>query len=67
MLELSGMALAQEFLKLHGDIPNILCSGFSEIVGAEHVIAAGIREFMLNMIHPDVGARAVRRVPDGDA
>ncbi len=59
--------MAQEFLKLHGDIPNIQCSGFSEIIGAEHVIAAGVREFMRNRILPDVGARAVRRAPDGDA
>ncbi len=66
MPELSGMALAQEMLKLRGDTPIILCSGFSEVVGAEDAMAAGIHEFMTKPIHPDDLARAVRRVLDGD-
>ncbi len=64
---LSGMALAQEILKARGDIPIILCSGFSEVVGAQDAMAAGIREFMLKPIDPDDLACAVRRVLDDDA
>ncbi len=66
MPELPGMALAQEILKLRGDTPIILCSGFSEVVGAEDAMAAGIREFMTKPIRPDDLARAVRRALDGD-
>jgi signal transduction histidine kinase/CheY-like chemotaxis protein len=66
MPKLPGMALAQEILKLRGDTPIILCSGFSEVAGAEDAMAAGIREFMTKPIRPDDLARAVRRALDGD-
>ncbi len=66
MPELPGMALAQEILEIRGDIPIILCSGFSEVVSAEDAMAAGIREFMTKPIRPNDLARAVRRALDGD-
>jgi PAS domain S-box-containing protein len=66
MPELSGMALAQEILKLRGDMPIILCSGYTDALGEEDAASAGIREFITKPIRPDDLARAVRRALDGD-
>jgi PAS domain S-box-containing protein len=50
MPEMTGMALAQEIMKIRPDTPIILCTGFSSTVDAEKARKVGIREFVFKPI-----------------
>jgi len=46
MPEMSGFELAERLLKIRGDIPIVLCTGYSEGVDRESAEEVGIREFV---------------------
>jgi PAS domain S-box-containing protein len=50
MPKISGMAMAQEMMRIRPDIPIILCTGFSSSVNEQEVKTAGIRKFVLKPI-----------------
>jgi PAS domain S-box-containing protein len=50
MPAMTGMALAQEIMKIRPDTPIILCTGFSSTVDAEKARKVGIREFVFKPI-----------------
>ena len=57
MPKISGMAMAQEMMRIRPDTPIILCTGFSSTVNAEEVKVAGIRKFILKpMIKNEIAA-----------
>ncbi|MHB8111609.1 MAG: hybrid sensor histidine kinase/response regulator [Syntrophorhabdaceae bacterium] len=64
MPEITGMRLAERMLELRGDLPIILCTGYSEMVSAEKAKAAGIREFLMKPLMIQELAYIVRRVLD---
>lgn len=64
MPQMTGVELAAEMMHLRKDIPIILCTGYSEVVSAEHAKELGIREYLLKPIVARDLARAIRRVLD---
>lgn len=50
MPEMTGMAMAQEIMKIKPDTPIILCTGFSSTVDEETAKKAGIRDFVFKPI-----------------
>ncbi len=47
MPKMTGMAMAQQIIRIRPDMPVILCSGFSSSVNAEEIRNAGIRHFIV--------------------
>jgi len=50
MPNMQGDKLAAELIKLHPDIPILLCTGFSEIMSEERAASLGIKGFLLKPI-----------------
>ena len=46
MPKMTGLRLAEEILTIDGEIPIILCSGYSDAVTTEEANRAGIRRFL---------------------
>ncbi|HEY3276378.1 MAG TPA: GAF domain-containing protein [Syntrophorhabdaceae bacterium] len=65
MPQLTGLHLAEELLKIRGDLPIILCTGYSESVNKEKATAAGIKEFLMKPLARRELGKAVRRALDG--
>jgi signal transduction histidine kinase/CheY-like chemotaxis protein len=65
MPDLTGIELAKRMLKVRGDVPIILFTGYSESVSPETAREAGIREFVMKPIAKQDVAQTVRRVLDG--
>jgi len=64
MPELSGFDFAQQVLGLCPDIPVILCTGYSDLVTEEAVLAAGIKAFVVKPLSRLKIGETIRRVMD---
>lgn len=64
MPEITGMRLAEMMLEVRDDLPIILCTGYSEMVSAEKVKAAGISEFLMKPLMSKELVSILRRVLD---
>jgi PAS domain S-box-containing protein len=64
MPHMTGDTLAQEILRIHPDMPIILCTGFSELVTEERAKEIGIRELVLKPFVMHELAATVRKVLD---
>ena len=64
MPRLTGVQLAEEVFQLRGDLPVVLCTGYSEIISEEQAKALGISEFILKPIVKASYARLVRKALD---
>ena len=58
------MALARELLAIRPDIPIILCTGFSEVIGEEEALALGIRAYLMKPVARRDLAATIRKVLD---
>jgi PAS domain S-box-containing protein len=62
MPELSGVELARCILDVRGDVPIILCTGYSDRLNGDQAKACGIREFLFKpVLTRDLG-RVIRKV-----
>ena len=61
MPNLTGDKLAQKMMKIHSDIPVILCTGYSQQITKESTRKMGIKELILKPIVMDDLAKIVRR------
>ncbi|MFH1112637.1 MAG: PAS domain S-box protein [Pseudomonadota bacterium] len=64
MPNMTGKDLAKEMLAIRGDIPIILCTGFTELITDEQAKSIGIRELIMKPIAKHDLARTIRRVLD---
>ena len=64
MPHLTGIALAQELLKLEPNLPILLCTGFSEQADAEKAERIGIKGFLMKPVVLKDLAGMVRKVLD---
>lgn len=64
MPQMNGDQLVKEVLKIHPDMPIILCTGFSEKIDEEKAKTIGIRQYIEKPINSSKFARAVRKVLD---
>ncbi len=62
MPNMSGVELAGEVIQIRGDIPVILCTGFSEILSEEKRSAIGIRKIIMKPVLRVEIAKAIREV-----
>ena len=62
MPHLTGVALAEEIIRIRPDIPIILCTGFIESIEEESLEQYGIRELLTKPINLHTLATAVHRV-----
>lgn len=63
---ITGLNLAQEFLKIRPDIPVILCTGHSDTVSPERAKKMGIKEFLMKPIGRKGLAEAIDRAMMAD-
>jgi PAS domain S-box-containing protein len=64
MPKMAGDYLAEQLLAVRGDVPIILCTGFSAMMDKEKANAIGIREFVLKPIIKRDMAKTIRKVLD---
>jgi len=62
MPKMTGVQLAEALLRIRGDIPIILCTGFSEMVSGEKAKTKGIREFVMKPFGVSEISEIIRRV-----
>ncbi len=62
MPRMSGLQLAAEITKIQGDLPIILCSGYSEAVTTEDARKVGIRRFLTKPLDMRLLATAIREL-----
>jgi len=62
---MTGSELSRELLRFRGNIPIILCTGFSETIDEERAKALGIREFAMKPFTTGEMAETIRRVLKG--
>jgi PAS domain S-box-containing protein len=60
----TGEELGREMMRMRPDIPIILCTGYSESISPEKVMAMGFRGFILKPFTIREGAEMVRQVLD---
>ncbi len=65
MPELTGVELIRELRKIRGDLPIILCTGFSETVSESTAAQYGISRFLMKPVHRAVLADAVHQLLEG--
>ncbi len=58
---MTGMDLARELLRLRGDLPILLCTGFSRTVTREQALAAGIRDYLIKPVTTQQMGEAIQR------
>jgi len=61
---MTGVDLAREFMTIRPDIPIILCTGFSELIGEEEALRMGIRDYAIKPLSMKDIARRIRKVLD---
>ena len=61
---LTGAELAGKIMKMRSDLPIILCTGFSEVMGPAEAKSLGIREFLMKPIYNQRMAEVIRQVLD---
>jgi CheY-like chemotaxis protein len=64
MPDLTGDELAARALKLYPDLPEIICTGYSERIDKERAALIGARELLLKPLSIQKLATTVRRVLD---
>ncbi|MBU0769060.1 MAG: response regulator, partial [Proteobacteria bacterium] len=64
MPQMNGDQLVKEVLKIHPDMPIILCTGFSEKIDAEKAKTIGVRKYIEKPINSSKFAKIVRKVLD---
>ncbi|MBU4264387.1 MAG: PAS domain S-box protein [Proteobacteria bacterium] len=64
MPKVQGTELARVFLAVRGDIPIILCTGYTEEIDPETANIIGIREVLLKPLAKDVLSRKIRMILD---
>ena len=62
MPKMTGLQLAEELMKIRADIPIILCTGYSEQIGAAEAKSIGIREFVMKPVVKEKMAAIIRNV-----
>jgi CheY-like chemotaxis protein len=61
---LTGDLLTKEIMSIRGDIPVILCTGFSERINKERAAEVGIRAFVMKPVVLHDLAETIRNVLD---
>jgi CheY-like chemotaxis protein len=64
MPNMTGKELAQRIREIRGDIPIILCTGFSELMNERQARTMGIQAFIMKPILREEMAKTIRRVLD---
>jgi len=64
MPDMTGVMLAQEFMKIRPDISVILCTGHSRLVSEEKAKDIGIKAFLMKPLMMRKLAETVREVLD---
>lgn len=64
MPQMNGVALGAEIRKLKPDIPLVICSGHSDIIGPDNAIEMGFAAFLMKPVILHDLAQAVRKVLD---
>lgn len=64
MPKMNGAVLTQQLLAVRGDIPVILCTGFSELINETKALAIGVRAFAMKPLVRRSIATLVRKVLD---
>ena len=67
MPAMNGAELTQRLLKRRGDLPIILCTGFSELINEAEAKALGIRHYLMKPVLKSDLARIIREVLDSPA
>ena len=62
MPNMTGKELVQKMREIRGDIPVILCTGFSELMTEQQAKAMGIQAFLMKPVLREEMARTIRRV-----
>jgi len=65
MPDVTGVTLAQKMLRVRGEMPIILWTGYSEMISADKAKEVGICEFVMKPMVKKELAETVRRVLDG--
>jgi PAS domain S-box-containing protein len=63
---MTGINLARELLQIRPDIPIVICTGYSNLITKEQVIAEGIGGFILKPLNREKIATLLRKVLDSD-
>ena len=61
---MTGAELARKIMELRSDLPVILCTGFSEVMGPKEAKSLGIREFLMKPVYHQSMAEVIRKVLD---
>ena len=61
MPQMTGAQLVQKLLKIRGDIPVILCTGFSELINEKKAKEIGVKKYLMKPVSTSELARAVRQ------
>jgi len=64
---MTGESLGKEMLRIRGDIPVILCTGYSDFLSSQKATEMGFRGFIMKPFTVREGAELVRRVLDKKA
>ncbi|ABC76091.1 response regulator [Syntrophus aciditrophicus] len=64
MPQMTGTVLSRHLLQIRGDIPIILCTGYSEFITEKEAKELGIREFIMKPLFMKELATVIRRVLD---
>jgi YesN/AraC family two-component response regulator len=67
MPQMSGEQLAREMIAINPEIPIIICSGYSEMMGREKAAALGVKELLMKPITIAEMSQKVRKVLDAAA
>ncbi len=62
MPSMTGLELSRNLLRIRGDIPIILCTGFNEAVDKDKAREEGVREFLMKPFNTEEMARIIRRI-----
>jgi CheY-like chemotaxis protein len=65
MPKITGIRLAERMRKTRGDIPVILCVGYSHTASPEKAKDAGIKGFLVKPIAKEELSEIARRIRDG--
>ena len=64
MPQMTGIELARGMMGLRADIPIIICTGYSQELGADTALEMGIRRYLFKPLNLADTARAIREVLD---
>jgi CheY-like chemotaxis protein len=67
MPQMNGEQLAREMMAINPEIPIIICSGYSEMMGREQAAALGVKELLMKPITIAEMSQKVRKVLDAAA